>query len=160
MGGGTRVVALYAHALMKRGHDVCLISLPRPRLPLKKKLKSWLKGTGWPLSQSHDASHLDELKLNHRILEVWRPVTDDDVPDADIVIATWWETAEWVNNLDRVKGAKVYFIQGHEVFPYLPVRSRETYRLPMHKVVVAQWLKQVMISEYGDHVVDVVPTSV
>jgi hypothetical protein len=39
-------------------------------------------------------------------------------------------------------------------------RNRETYRLPMHKVVVAQWLKQAMIEECGDHNVDVVSNSV
>jgi glycosyltransferase involved in cell wall biosynthesis len=160
MSGGTRVVGIHAQELMKRGHDVCLISPPPQQLPVREKLKSWLKGSGWPPHRSRFPSHLDELGLNHQILDVWRPVADDDVPDADIVIATWWETAEWVNNLGREKGAKVYFIQHHEVFPHLPVRSRETYRLPMHKVVVAQWLKQVMISEYDDHVVDVVPNSV
>jgi glycosyltransferase involved in cell wall biosynthesis len=145
---------------MKRGHEVCLISPPPRRLSLRRKLKSWLAGTGWPSYRSRFSSHLDELELNHRVLDVWRPVTDDDVPDGDIVIATWWETAEWVSKLSGKKGAKVYFIQHHEVFPHLPIRSRETYRLPMHKVVVAQWLKQVMISEYGDDIVDVVPNSV
>jgi glycosyltransferase involved in cell wall biosynthesis len=159
MGGGTRVIGIYAKELMRRGHDVKLISIPpRPR-PFVEKLKSWLKGAGWsqPWSRS---SHLDNRGLNHRVLEIWRPVTDADVPDADIVVATWWETAEWVHGFRPEKGVKIYFIQGHEVFSYLPVRSRQSYRLPLHKIVVAQWLKHVMIDEYGDHVVDVVPNSV
>lgn len=161
MGGGTKVVGIYAQELMKRGHDVCLVSLPPPRLAFKEKLRSVLRGGGWPPWRSRSPSHLDKLELNHRIIDVTRPITDDDVPDADIVIATWWETAEWVNDLSWEKGAKVYFIQGHEVFPYLPVeRSRATYRMPMHKVVVARWLKQVMVDEYGDGAVDVVPNSV
>jgi len=161
MGGGTRVVGIYAQELMKRGHDVCLISPPPQLLPPKKKLKSWLKGDGWPQDLSKLPSHLDQLDLDHRIIDVWRPITDDDVPDGDIVIATWWETAEWVNKLSPEKGAKVYFVQGHEVFPHLPIiRSSATYLLPMHKVVVAQWLKDVMINEYDDHVVDVVPNGV
>ena len=160
IGGGTRVVAIYAQLLIARGHQVCLISPPPQPLPLRAKLKSWLKGKGWPTDLMRYSSHLDRLGLDHRVLDVWRPVVDDDVPDADIVIATWWKTAEWVNRLSMEKGAKVYFVQGHEVYPHLPVRSRDTYRLPMHKVVVAQWLKQVMTSEYGDNVVDVVPNSV
>jgi glycosyltransferase involved in cell wall biosynthesis len=159
MGGGTKVVGIYAQELMKRGHDVYVISLPLPSRPLGQKLKSWLKGGGWSPPWSK-ASHFDELNLNHRILEVRRPVTDADVPNADIVIATWWETAEWVQRLSPEKGAKVYFIQHHEVFPYLPKRSRETYRFPMQKIVVAQWLKQVMIDEYGDNNVELVPNSV
>jgi glycosyltransferase involved in cell wall biosynthesis len=158
MGGGTKVIAIYAQELTARGHDVRLISLPLPRRSLAVKLKSSLKGTGWSRKWSH-SSHLDKLKLNHQVLDVWRPIIDTDVPDGDVVIATWWETAEWVNKLSPRKGAKVYFIQHHEVFPYLPERSRETYRLPLHKVVIAQWLRQVMMDEYADHVVDVVPNS-
>lgn len=161
MGGGTRVVGIYAKELVKSGHDVCLISPPPKGPSLRLKLRSWLKGAGWPPNPVRFPSHLDELELDHRILDVWRPVTDRDVPDSDVIIATWWETAEWVSRLSAKKGAKVYFIQGHEVFPHLPVaRSSATYRLPMHKVVVAQWLKQVMSDEYGDRIVDVVPNSV
>ena len=86
---------------------------------------------------------------------------DVDVPDGDLVIATWWETAEWVNALSPNKGAKVYFIQHHEIFPYLPVdRCEATYRMPLHKIVVARWLQQVMSTRYGDETVDLVPNSV
>jgi glycosyltransferase involved in cell wall biosynthesis len=159
MGGGTRVIAIYARELMRRGHEVCVISLPPRSRPLREKLKSWIKGNGWSPHWSR-SSHLDNMKLNHQILDVWRPITDADVPDADIVIATWWETAEWVHALSPEKGVKVYFIQHHEVFPHLPARSRETYRLPTHKIVVAQWIKQVMIHEYGEQSVDVVSNSV
>jgi len=159
MSGGTKVIGIYAQELKRRGHDVFLISVPPPQLSVRTKLRSWLRGSGWP--SDRPPSHLDKMGLDHRIIDSWRPVTDDDVPDGDIVIATWWRTAEWVNDLCPQKGAKVYFIQGHEVFPYLPLeRCRATYRLPMHKVVVARWLKQVMIDDYGDSTVDVVPNSV
>ena len=83
------------------------------------------------------------------------------MPDADVVIASWWETAEWVAGLKASKGAKVYFIQHHEVHNFLPVeRSKATYRLPLHKIVIATWLKRIMNDEYGDGVVDLVPNSV
>src|SRR5262249_39812611 len=82
-------------------------------------------------------------------------------PDADVVIATWWETAEWVNTLSPNKGAKVYFIQHHEVFPHLPTeRCHATYRMPLHKIVIAQWLKDVMRTQYDDDIIDLVPNSV
>lgn len=161
MGGGTRVIAVHARALMQRGHDVCVVSPPPPSGPPVRKIKSWLKGNGWPDNLAKPRSHLDGTELDHRILEHWRPVTDADVPDGDVVIATWWETAEWVAALSARKGAKVYFIQHHEIFNYLPVaRSRATYRLPFHKIVIAQWLKRVMSEQYGDNSVDLVPNSV
>ena len=88
-------------------------------------------------------------------------MTDNDVPDADVIIATWWETAEWVNNLSPRKGAKAYFVQHHEIFPYLPVeRCKATYRMPLHKITIARWLKATMLSDYGDDCVDLVPNSV
>ncbi len=106
-------------------------------------------------------SHLQGTDIRHQVLESRRPVVDRDVPDGDVVIATWWETAEWVAALHPAKGAKVCFIQHHEVFSHVPVeRARAIYRLPLHKVVVARWLKEVMREQYGDEVVDVVPNSV
>ena len=106
-------------------------------------------------------SYLEGTAVKHQVLDRWRPVSDDDVPDGDAVIATWWETAEWVNAFSPNKGAKVYFIQGHEVFPHLPAaRSRATYQLPFHKIVIARWLKDLMRTEYGDDNVDLVPNSV
>lgn len=161
MAGGIRVIGIYARELMRMGHSVCLISPPPKAETLRRKFRSWRKGQGWPAAQAAFPSYLDGSGLDHRILDAWRPVRDEDVPDADAVVATWWETAEWVNALSSKKGAKAYFIQHHEVFPYLPVeRCRATYRLPLHKIVIARWLKQVMETEYGDATADLVPNGV
>jgi hypothetical protein len=82
------------------------------------------------------------------------------VPDGDVVIATWWRTAKLVYDLPERKGAKAYFIQHHEVHEYLPTdEARASYRLPLHKIVVAQWLKDVMQHEYDSDSV-VIPNSV
>lgn len=160
MGGGIKVVAIYAKAFAQKGHDVVIISPPSQEMPIKRKIKSFITGHGWPKSRLNP-SYLDGLGLDHRVLDRWRPVIDLDVPDADVVIATWWETAEWVNALSDSKGTKVYFIQHHEVHEYLPVeRSRATYYLPLHKIVIAKWLQNVMRTEYGDADVDLVPNSV
>ncbi len=160
MGGGVRVVVIYGKALTRMGHSVTVVSAPPPPPPLRRRIKSLLKGTGWMRTERAFASHLEGSGLDHRVLERCRPVTDADVPDADVVIATWWETAEWVAALNERKGAKVYFVQGHEVFPHLPVtRCHATYRLPMHKIVIARWLADVMREQYGDGLVEVVPNS-
>jgi glycosyltransferase involved in cell wall biosynthesis len=160
MSGGIKVVAIYANILSERGHDVFLISPPSQNIPIRRKIKYFLKGYGWQKKLGPE-SHLDGLDLKHKVLDRWRPVTDDDVPDADIVIATWWETAEWVSELSDRKGAKVYFIQHHEVHEHLnPERSRATYFLPLHKIVIARWIQNIMRDEYGDINVDLVPNSV
>lgn len=161
MSGGIRVIAIYARELMQMGHDVCVVSPPPQSKSLMQTLKSWLRGNSRLDDLAQRRTHLDATGLDLRILDRGRPVTDGDVPDADVVIATWWETAEWVGALSACKGAKVYFIQGHEIWGHLPVaRSQATYRLPFHKIVVARWLKRVMSEQYGDNIVDVVPNSV
>jgi glycosyltransferase involved in cell wall biosynthesis len=161
MSGGNKVIAIYARELRRLGHTVTIVSPPPKKSPLKEKVRSFLKGNGWPVDAKVVRSHLDGTGLDHMLLDRWRPITNDDVQDSDVVIATWWETAEWVNTLDPEKGAKVYFVQGHEIFPHLPIaRCRATYRLPLHKIVVSGWLKNLMKSEYGDEIVDLVPNSV
>lgn len=159
--GGIRVVAIYAKALVDKGHSVTIISPAPKTMPLGRKIKSFLTGKGWPAGPGKRASHLDGLNLPHKQLGSWRAPLDEDVPDADVIVATWWETAEWVAALSADKGAKAYFIQHYEIHPYLPLdRCKATYRLPLHKIVIARWLKNIMENEYGDGQVDLVPNSV
>ena len=161
MSGGTRVVAIYARALAARGHSVVIVCPPPQSIPVRSKIRSALTGNGWPQDPTIAKSHLNGIDVPLRTLDRVRPVGDADVPDADVVIATWWETAEWVAALSPAKGAKAYFIQHHETFKYLPIaRCRATYRLPLHKIVVANWLKKVMHDEYNDGDVDLVHNSV
>ena len=161
MSGGIKVVVIYAQHLMRMGHIVRIVSPPPAAISLGRKLKTLLKENKWPNAPAHLRSHLDGSGVEHHILDRCRPVVEGDVPDGDVVIATWWQTAEWVNALSPRKGAKVYFVQHHEVFPHLPIeRCRATYRMPLHKIVVARWLKEVLRSQYGDDIVDVVPNSV
>jgi glycosyltransferase involved in cell wall biosynthesis len=159
LAGGIRVVAIYADRLQKRGHEVFIISQPLPKPGIKQRISQWLRGKKTPAQPS--ASHFDGLNVPHKVLETCRAVGDRDLPDGDVVIATWWGTAEWVAKLSPSKGQKVYFVQHHEIHPYFPVeRVKATYRLPLYKIVIAEWLKKVMAEEYGDSQVSLVPNSV
>jgi glycosyltransferase involved in cell wall biosynthesis len=159
--GGDRVIATYAECLHKRGHDVLVVSRPRLAISLRERARALLKGQGWLPDEKNRSSHFDHLDVPCRVTDRFGPVTDDDLPDADVVIATWWETAEWVANLSESKGAKAYFIQHHEVFDYLPKEQVEaSYRLPLHKITIAQWLVDLMKTQYKDHHVSLVPNSV
>ena len=163
--GGARVVSIYAKALADRGHDVEIVYRPAPRTPVTSVIKNVILGRpneerNFDSRQGWIASY-QSPRLTHKVLDRYRPAVAADIKDGDVVIATWWETAEWVAALPPSKGAKVYFIQHHEVFPYLPVeRCHATYRLPLHKIVVAGWLRRTMHSMYGDTIIDLVPNSV
>lgn len=158
--GGIRVVAIYAKWLQDAGHDVTLISVLPARPSIRESVRALIKEGKWPRSEA-PSSHLDGLGLNHRILPPGRTPTDTDVPDGDVVIATWWETAEWVSRLSMSKGRKVYFIQHHELFDFVPAdRCEATYRLPFQQIAVAQWLADLMRTRYGNPNCAVVPNAV
>lgn len=160
--GGLRVISIYARELQKRGHDVLVISFDPRMLNLRACLKQLLSWQGNPFKKlALPPSHLNLEEINCRLIRHPPPLLPTDVPEGDLVIATWWETAEWVAKLPKRKGKKVYFVQNHEVYDYLPYeRARATYRLPLRKVTVSRWLVNVMRDEYGDQQVALVPNSV
>ena len=151
---------MLAKQLERLGHQVTLVSPPPPAPSLREKLRSLARGEGWPAARPR-ASHLDGAGLDHRVLERHRAVTDEDVPDGDVVIGTWWQAVEWVEALDARKGAKVNFIQGYEPMYYVPLdRCEATYRFRMHKIVVSGYLGRMIAEKFGNEPIDVVPNSV
>jgi glycosyltransferase involved in cell wall biosynthesis len=100
--------------------------------------------------------------VEQRRLDRFRPVADRDVPDADVVVATWWLTAEWVASLSPRKGVKVQFVQGHDAdVPGQPeARVAATWRLPFHRIVCSRWLLDLARNRYGDHSAVCVPNGV
>ncbi|MEM9165714.1 MAG: glycosyltransferase family 4 protein [Planctomycetota bacterium] len=142
--GGTRVVAVYASMLRERGHTVTVLSRRPARQPLRARVKSLATGRwpGWGAPKP-PPSHLDDLGLDWHIVEHDGPLTDDDLPDADVAVATWWETAAWLADLRPSTGARVYFCQGYDTHTGLPIdRVLETYRLPMLQVCVSRWVAE------------------
>lgn len=162
MSGGIRVVAIYADQLRQRGHQVTLVSVPARVPTFRSRLSSLLRWRGWPRKAPPVPSHLDGMTVRHHVIDRFRPIEDRDLPDADVVVATWWETAEWVARLSPLKGAKAYFVQHHEtIFDGQPTaRAQATYRLPMHKITISRWLVELMRDQYGDDDVTHVPNSV
>lgn len=156
--GGVRVAAIYAEALARAGHEVRVVctrqAIPGKRARLRHLLKTGsLRGTFPPRP-----NHLDPLPaltglpgpsivVEH--LPTAGPLGAEHLPDADVVVATWWETAEWIAALPPSKGAPVYLIQHDErVFPGQTPETRRrvetTWRDLPNRVVVAQWLADLL----------------
>lgn len=160
LAGGDRVIAIYAERLKKRGHEVLVVSLPYPKPRLREQARSLLKGRGWISVPKDRPTHIANVDVPHKVLETWRPVTDADVPDADVVVATWWETAEWVWRLSPSKGAKVYFVQDYEVWGGSLERVDASYRLPLQKIVIAGWLRDLLQERFNQASLALIPNSV
>lgn len=149
--GGLRVVSIYAKLLAENGHTVTVASPNRRSPSLKEKVKSLLRGNRLTKQSGFYASFFENAPFTLKVLDSNRPVESTDIPDADVVIATFWKTAEWVSEYPASKGEKIYFIQHHEVHPWLPVeRVKATLKLPFKKIVVSQWIADILREEYGD----------
>jgi glycosyltransferase involved in cell wall biosynthesis len=158
MHGGDRVIAIYAERLQRRGHQVLLVGPAKVRPSLLTQIKRVLRGEA--AIEPEEPTYLASTIARKRALRPG-PVTSDDVPDADVVIATWWETAEWVAALPPRKGAKAFFVQGYEAFEYVPKdRLEAVWRLPFQKITISEWLVRLAGSRYGDTDVALVPNSV
>lgn len=159
MAGGCKVVAIYAKRLQDLGHDVIVIA-PNPH-----RTRSGVRGLvnrvrakiGPPQPTPDRTNHLELLGAPYRLLDDARPVEEQDVPDADVIIATWWQTAEWIRDFPARKGAKAYFIQHYEIFmANQPLdRVNATWRLPYHKITISRWLNE-LANEMGDNDVTLV----
>src|SRR5687767_13726763 len=99
LNGGISVIAIYAERLKKRGHTVTVVSRPRPIASLKDKVKSVVRGSSCPIDPDTQPDHFDNVDVDLRVIESRRPLMDRVVPDADVIVATWWETADWLMNL-------------------------------------------------------------
>lgn len=158
--GGGRVVAIHAGNLAARGHEVTVVWHRSPDPTWRAQIRALSHGRLLPRPEQ-GSMLFDGLQVRQVVPAHVGPITDADVPDADVVIATWWETAFEVAALSPQKGEKFYFVQHHEVHDHLPAHiTRGTYYLPLHKIAVSPWLVRVMAEEYGDRDVDLVENSV
>ncbi|MDB5297000.1 MAG: glycosyl transferase group 1 [Phycisphaerales bacterium] len=162
--GGQRVLHIYAQKLQERGHEVLLIARPPRRPTVRERLRQKLLNKPLPAVARHSDNYFDKSRYprdyEFRFLPEHRPATAADVPDADVVVATWWETAEWVNLFPASKGTKVYFVQHYETFGGDEARVDATWRLPMHKVCVAQWLVDLARDRFNDLSAELVANAV
>jgi len=162
--GGIRVIATHARRLDRRGHQVLVVVATPAHAQREGPTQARRQGSEEPAWMSDKGGHFDGVPVEHRVLNKIRAVTDADVPDADVIVATWWETAEWVSSLSPRKGAKVFFIQGDETELCKDDRARErlaaTWRLPMTKVAVAGWLVRLGQQRCPGHEIALVQNSV
>lgn len=157
--GGCRVIETHARHLLQRGHTVTVVTRPNAKASLKDQVRSLLKGNGL-IRQRPGLSHFTNSPVTHRVIDRHRPIGAGDLPDADVVVATWWQTADWVAALPPEKGAKANFLQHYEAFEYLPKEQVDAvWRLDFHKITISRWLVD-LASSFGDDDVTLVPNSV
>jgi glycosyltransferase involved in cell wall biosynthesis len=158
--GGARIIAGHAERLAKKGHEVVIVAPQPERASFKDKARAILGIGSRPLRPDQSLVALADVRL-HIPQRERSPIQESDVPDADVIVATWWETAEWIWPMAATKGAKVHFIQHYESFQNLPTeRVDAVWRLPTAKIAVAQWLVDLGRERFGIENMALVPNSV
>jgi glycosyltransferase involved in cell wall biosynthesis len=160
LSGGQKSNLLIAEAMARRGHDVRLAYVdvhpwPSLRSPRRfaRRLSSELRNLGRP----RHFFHSDQIQL----IPVRRSrIEAHDLPDADFVIGTWWETMEWIAAWPPSKGRKAYFVRHYELHGGDPERVKATYRMPYTKLVTSSWLRRILEDEFGERDLVMVPNGV
>ena len=140
-GGGCRVLAHYAKGLIELGHSVVVISPPpRPYGRIKTAI-NYLT----PSRRGQRPNHFEILGVPVNTLERYRSIKVSDIPDADVLIATWWETAIWMKNFPMSKGKKVHFVQGYELGISPKDKIDAALTLPIPKITISNWLASIVV---------------
>jgi len=143
--GGFKVVYEYANRLHRRGHTVTVVH-PRT-LDLQGGANGWrdlVKSYLWAW----------KLRWQHRPLIGWfrldpgvrvrlvRDLRESLLPDGDVIVATAFQTAFPVAGYGGRKGRGYYLIQSYEDWMGEEARVRESWQLPLRKIVVSRWLER------------------
>lgn len=141
--GGFKVVYEYANCLQERGHQVTLVH-PRQAEPAKSVIEQ-AKSHLWPLRMHwRDGTLVPWFSLRPGIrVQLVTDLREKNIPRADAVIATGYNTAFWVDHYAAEKGRKFYLIQHYETWDGNEAEVNRTWKLSLHKIVIAKWLWQI-----------------
>jgi len=142
--GGYKVVYEYANRLSLRGHEVRVVHpyiMPNRYRWYHTTLGNFRRRLG----------EIRDIILKPRSIP-WHKINPDvkilcpffldwrNIPDGDAIIATAWNTAEFVGECPPSKGHKFYLIQHYETWAGPKNRVDATWKSHLHKIVISKWL--------------------
>lgn len=138
LSGGIRVIFLYANYLTSQGDDViCYV----PMISYPGKGQSFLYRLKASLGNSLRRQRWFENRFTIKLVP---KINNKFIRDADVTIATAWQTAEDVSELNKDKGKKFYFIQGYEIYNGSRRRVDHSYKLNLNMITVSQELQNII----------------
>jgi len=156
--GGIRVIAELCCQLKRMGHSATMVS-PRMRYKDKSVSIRYLKTARYFLLRRFSLDPIGYYK-DCKIMMV-PEISDSYVPDADVVFATAYRTAYWVNALSDSKGEKYYYIQHYEVWGDARKEDVDaTWKMPLKKIVIAPWLKELGEEKFGERIYGLIPDGI
>lgn len=147
--GGTRMVFRYANALAQNGAAVTVV-MPSDLspAPLWKRVLRIGRYGAWAVLRGYSPDCWIELHPSIRL--VWTPsLSSVWAPQGDVVVATSVRTAEMVATWSAIAGRKFYFVQGYETWDFPKARVEASWKLPLEKFAVSNWLCS-LIEQVGE----------
>jgi len=164
--GGVKVIFEVANRLAEKGHEVTITALygDHKWFPLKVpviyvKTPRWLSPFGLytkfrqkrPIRYDDIEGVLRKIGFNIEI-DFIKPLAEA-IPECDINVATFYPTALAVHRSGKGKG--FYYVQHYEPIlsrnKYNILMAKETYYLPLTKLVVSRWLTKRIKCMTGDN---------
>ncbi len=143
--GGVKVVYEYANHLVERGHGVTVIHPAGLYLGVGQQDR-WYRNISKYVLFALTKKYLPNqwFNLDPRVSVIWVPsLAARFIPAGDVVVATAWETAEWVAKYPRNRGRAFYLIQHFEDWFADRERLIRTWKLPFKKIVISRWLGEI-----------------
>ena len=159
MSGGIISTIELSNRLKEMGHDVQIIY---PSLLVGPRLK-WFNFrslyTNYRASEQARDTLFDRITPTAPIVKV-PTLNERFIPDADAVIATWWETAYYVRDYSKNKGQKFYFVRGYEIWYGTENLIDQTYSFPLKIIVTSTYLKELLKDRLGVIAGEIIPNGI
>lgn len=146
--GGAKAVFEFANHLKDRGHNVSIIYplIPLCSGPNGYDIRSWKNRVKGTIGNFIQGVRVDWFDLRAKLIRV-PTLAQKYIPEADIVVATWWETAYYVNKYSKKKGEKFYLAQHYEIWGGPKEKVNNSYKLGLRIIVNSTWLKNILHAE-------------
>jgi len=126
-----RAILTYADRLAAGGHEITLV------VPAGGRAAAW-----WRNARGRAPEWVPGFRARIRWVARWSAPA---LPEGDAIVATAWQSAPLVAAAPARCGARFYLVQHYEsLYHGDPAAVDATYRLPLTKIVISTWLRDVM----------------
>ena len=143
--GGNRALFEFANRLKTAGHEVrwFVLSKPIKWYRLDKKIIASMKRV---ITMPPETIDWIDNTIPIEILPINHPKY---LPEADILVATAWQTADFAAKLPKEKGMLFYFVLHYEsLWTRHKNRAVKTYDLSCEMITCSTWLKKTLIEKH------------
>lgn len=145
--GGFKVIFEYANRFAQDGHTVNIV-MSALTVGLKNSIAAFLRYPYYKLANNYSPKKWFRLDENVHCYYFFS-FSRYNLPESDVVIATASQTSFFLNKY-KADCKKFYFIQGYEDWAIGKKKIIQTYKFPLKKIVIADWLNKIL-NNYNEY---------